>query len=145
MVKSIGSNAFSGCSSLTNITFGDSITLIDDNAFSRCSKLTKLQTSLIVWFSGLATYLLVYLLGFVITYVVYYVLSKHIERQYQELSSTTQLIIHHLIKLMLYLLMYQNQMTFSVSVLQQFNLIVQLKLINHQQLKLEIQREILKI
>ena len=41
-VKSIGSSAFSGCSSLTSITIGNSVTSISEHAFSSCSSLKQL-------------------------------------------------------------------------------------------------------
>lgn len=40
-VKSIGSSAFSGCSSLTSITIGNSVTSISEHAFSSCGNLTS--------------------------------------------------------------------------------------------------------
>lgn len=41
-VKSIGSSAFSGCSSLTSITIGNSVTSISEHAFSSCGNLKQL-------------------------------------------------------------------------------------------------------
>ncbi|MBQ5353100.1 MAG: leucine-rich repeat protein, partial [Alistipes sp.] len=40
-VTTIGSSAFSGCSSLTNITIPDSVTEIGESAFSSCSSLKE--------------------------------------------------------------------------------------------------------
>ncbi len=40
-VTSIGSSAFSGCSSLTSVTIGNSVTSIGSDAFSGCSQLNK--------------------------------------------------------------------------------------------------------
>lgn len=40
-VKSIGSSAFSGCSSLTSITIGNSVTSISEHTFSSCGNLTS--------------------------------------------------------------------------------------------------------
>jgi len=42
-VTSIGSSAFSGCSSLTSVTIGDSVTSIGEYAFSSCSSLTNIE------------------------------------------------------------------------------------------------------
>ena len=42
-ITSIGNNAFSGCSGLTNISLPDSITSIGNNAFSGCSNLTEIS------------------------------------------------------------------------------------------------------
>ena len=39
--ESINSHAFSGCTSLTNVTIGDRVTSIGDYAFSRCTSLTS--------------------------------------------------------------------------------------------------------
>ena len=40
-MTSIGDEAFSGCSSLTNVTIGDSVTSIGNYAFYNCSSLTN--------------------------------------------------------------------------------------------------------
>ena len=41
-VTSIGSSAFSGCTSLTSVTIGNSVTSIGDSAFSDCASLTSI-------------------------------------------------------------------------------------------------------
>ena len=41
-VTSIGSQAFSGCSNLTDVTIGDSVTIIGESSFYGCSGLTSL-------------------------------------------------------------------------------------------------------
>ena len=43
-VTSIGSSAFSDCSSLTDLTIGNNVTFIDDEAFSGCSSLTSVTS-----------------------------------------------------------------------------------------------------
>ena len=51
-VTSIGSSAFSGCSSLTSVTIGNSVTSIGGGAFNSCSSLTSITIPDSVTFIG---------------------------------------------------------------------------------------------
>ena len=55
-VKSIGSSAFDGCSSLTSVTIGEGVTSIGSSAFRDCSGLTEITIPDSVMSIGLSTF-----------------------------------------------------------------------------------------